>query len=115
MKVWQLSSVVDCDLGLLTRTAVQRPEWAEYADWYSNYKQIVSAQDRGKLDHVLPTGYVLAVLSQINREYFRGRDGWLRSRRRSPDDEVFSAADAFKKYGGEKLEAALEHGADYVG
>lgn len=114
MKVWQLASLVRERPELLSTVAAQRPEWLPFRQTFANLDVLFRRNDRSELDAELPDEYVVQVLSLLPRSCFLGTDGWLRSRRHSPEDQELPFLDAYVRYGGTVLEDVCEYGSVQV-
>lgn len=111
MKFWQLHAVVRSeDQAKIRSAAASRTEWNFIDDWLANFSDLVTTQDRTKLDYELPDDFVRVVLKGVKLRYYLGRDGYLRSRKRSFRDKRMSALEAFDRFGGEVIEDVLEKG-----
>jgi hypothetical protein len=107
MKFCQLLSVSDSPR--LADAASSDPDWAVYGKWVDDLTDICHAQDRAKLDHTLPNGFVRKVLTGSSQRVFYS-SGQLRSYRFGPSDEQLSLVEAFDRFGGTALEEAFEKG-----
>jgi hypothetical protein len=114
MKFWELTSITREKPGALLEAALSRPEWKFVADWLADMSELSRRQDREKLDHVLPTEFVRAVLGKIDRVFYFEEPDILRSRKFPSTDLELSTLDAFNLYGGSALEDALEKGMTHV-
>lgn len=70
MKVWQLHSILAGNQELCASIASVRPEWAQFHEWFNRIDQIITSQDRAKLDFELPPEFVRQVLAQSERDFF---------------------------------------------
>jgi hypothetical protein len=109
MKYWQLRSVVR-NVEPFRSVAESNRDWQEFLIWLKNEASIVQSQDRAKLDYQLPDLFVKTVLAQSDLTCYVSHDGWLRSYKTSPEDEVVTVLDAFNRFGADKLEEAWEKG-----
>jgi hypothetical protein len=110
MKLWQLMSIMRDNRALLQSIASSQENWKQFVTWIEDFGKLVQAQDRSKLDYILPDGLVRLALSHSEEVCFLSRDGWLRSRRVSPDDELLPALEVYQRYGGDVLEDVFEYG-----
>jgi hypothetical protein len=111
MKYWQLMSVMRANKQckeLINIVASAQVEWQFVAEWLAQDAILVNTQDRAKLDYELPDAFVRAALEKSDLKFYLSEDGWLRSWKMSPSDELMTAVNAFNRYGGEKLEDAYE-------
>lgn len=115
MKLWQLVSVLDNNMAALQSIASSRESWRYLEPWFASFGELVQAQERAKLDHELPESFVILAVSSSKKVCFLSKDKWLRSWRMSPDDELLSALDVYRKYGGDTLERVCENGAVATG
>lgn len=112
MKLWQLVSVMSQNnhIGAIKSVASSKPQWLEFAAWLEDWDALVDTQDRAKLDYVLPEDLVLSVLERSDLPCFLSNNCVMRSWRFSPIDVSISLAEAYRRYGGDVLEQAFEHG-----
>jgi hypothetical protein len=110
MKLWQLVSIMPDDTPLLQSIASSQENWKQFVIWFEDFGRLVEVQDRSKLDYVLPDGLVRLALARSEKVCFLSKDGWLRSWRMSPDDELLSALEVYQRYGGDVLEDVFEKG-----
>ncbi len=114
MKFWQLLSLSKGQKGLIPEKASQREEWSRFGKWYEQADALITAQDRGVLDHPLPDDFVRCVLSDLPIVYYLSGDSWLRRVPRAPGDKPLSILDAYNSYG-DLVEEVWERGPIQVG
>jgi hypothetical protein len=95
---------------LLQSIASSQENWKQFVIWFEDFGKLVHAQDRSKLDYELPDGMVRLALAHSEEVCFLSKDGWLRSWRMSPDDELLPALEVYQRYGGDVLEDVFEKG-----
>lgn len=108
MKLWELVSACRTEPELLQRLSAN-PAWSRYLAAVNDFDRLVDAQDRSTLDAEVPDDACLQVLSGSRAVYFLA-DGFVRTTKRSPDDQQLSAAEVFSRYGGSFLEDVNESG-----
>jgi len=95
-------------------TSLIKPEWDLYYEWYLNDSEIVNAQDREKLDAIIPDELSRDALGRSTKMLFL--DGKiLRSRKFGKHDIQISLLTAFERFGGEIVEDVFEKGSFEVG
>ncbi len=110
MKLWQLVSIMECDMALMSRVAAQRADWKTYELMLGRYEQLVQSQDRAVLDSVVETDFAIAVLKNVRRNLHLSADNQLRSWPFDPYAQVMSVLEAVTRYGGDIVEDVLEKG-----
>jgi hypothetical protein len=110
MKLWQLDSILRGERELCKTIALSQSDWHQFGDWFAQMGQLVSAQDRAKLDRDLPVEFVRKVLSLSQRTYYLSQGQILRATQLLPNDVAMTALQAFDCFGGTALEDALEYG-----
>lgn len=113
MEFWQLMSILD-DRDRAIEIASSRASWHVFEYWMQDYGRIVASNDREKLDYVVPVELAEECLQLYPKLMFFSPDGHLRSFRATPDDEIISAVDAFRRYGGNAVHEAYEYGSYLV-
>jgi hypothetical protein len=111
MKLWQLMSIMDGEKALLRSIASSQTGWGQFVTWIDDFENLVRAQDRSKLDYVLPDDMVRLALARSEKACFLDMDGWLRSRRMSPDDVLLPVLEIYQRFGGDLLEEVFDKGA----
>lgn len=114
MKFWQLASITSDDVGVITRVASTRPIWKQYESLSSNFSSLVKAQDRVALDSMVTTDFAVAVLGEIQRNFYLSSDNWLRSWQLDTTDQALPILEAFKRYGADIVEFVCERGATQI-
>ena len=110
MKLWQLISALGGDTQAAVKTAATKKEWALFAAWLQQYADLVKSQDRQTLDFELPADFVRKCLRPLRLGFYLGKDGHIRSRRKSLFDRKLTAVQVFDRFGGDVLEEILEYG-----
>jgi hypothetical protein len=108
MKFWELVSVCRSKPHLLERLA-DRPDWAQYLDWYHDFNRLVRTRDRTKLDAEIPEDACVHVLTELRMPYYEA-DTHIRLRRHNHTDKVRTAVDIYRRFGGTCLEDVNEFG-----
>ncbi|MDB5432345.1 MAG: hypothetical protein JWP35_3461 [Caulobacter sp.] len=110
IRLWQLTSIARGGGDLLSRIAESREDWRKYVELMRDYSGLVARQDRASLDTIVDIDFAEAVLGQVDQHLFLSPDRWLRSHHAGHRDETLSMLEAFRRYGGEVVEDALEYG-----
>jgi len=113
MKFWQLNSIMRSEPAVLEAILI-KPEWDRYYEWYLNDSEIVAAQDREKLDAIMPNDLVRDVLKDSKQKLFLDGDT-LRSYKFGDNDVQISVLSAVERFGGEIVEDVFEKGSFKVG
>jgi hypothetical protein len=103
MKWWELCWLSD-DEDL--RKVLSEPPWQKFRQWLDNEEAIVAAQRREILDSIVPDGLCLAALEKCRWCFgvVNGQLGWGEgSDHWPPGTRVFSAVEAYRRYGGSVL------------
>jgi hypothetical protein len=108
MKFWELVSVCRSEPQVLQRLS-ENPAWADYLAWTADFDRLVDAQDRSKLDAVVPDDACRHVLAGSSKTYYLS-DGYLRVTARDSADQILNSVDVFNTYGGGRLEEVQEAG-----
>jgi hypothetical protein len=114
MKFWELASVMGEEEPVL-EAVLRQNEWQKYHAWYQTYDQLVTSQDRERLDTILPDALIKDVLGKARLRYYLDETSFpeqsiLRGRRVNDADVEMSALTAFERFGGMVLEDTLEKG-----
>ena len=112
MKFWELTSIFRGEKDLLEQTLHQN-KWQKYFHNYMNLDQIVKVQDRDTLDEEIPNDLAIEVCSKSQMKFWvypEMRPPLLSSYKFADTYPVYeiSIKDAFIKFGGHKLEEAIE-------
>jgi hypothetical protein len=83
--------------------------WVKFLDWYRSFDTLVNQQDRVKLDAEVPEEACAYVLSESRARYYLS-NGYVRVRPAGPSDQVLTAVDVLRSYGGGFLEQVIEAG-----
>jgi hypothetical protein len=108
MKFWELMSVCRDEPKLLDHLA-DSPDWAEYAAWWRNERELIINQDRAKLDHQLSDDVCRHVLAGSDVRY-RIIHGHVRCVPRDSEGQTYSAVEIYDRFGGSTLEEVKEFG-----
>ena len=112
MKFWELTSIFRSEKDLLEQTLNQN-KWQKYFQSYLDLEQIIKVQDRNTLDEEIPDDLAVEVCSKSQIKF------WFYAQMRPPclssykfadiyPVDVLPIKDAFRKFGGHKVEEALE-------
>ncbi len=108
MKFWELLSVLRF-LRISLSTVDLDERWNKYKKWDKNLREIVDRQDRSILDSVVPDELCQILFSCSEKNLYFSK-GYLRMRPVHGPDTSISVLEAYKLYGGEKVQDAIEKG-----
>ena len=112
MKFWELTSIFRSEKVLLKQTLNQN-KWQKYFDNYMNLDHIVKVQNRNILDEEIPDDLANEVCAKSQIKFWvypQMLPPCLSSYKFADTNPVneLSILDAFKNFGGHKVEEALE-------
>lgn len=108
MKFWELTSICRDEPDLLIE-ALRGYSDQKYADWFDDMPNIVSQQQREKLDAVVPSELCEAALKFHKGKLYKS-GSQVRTNRADPSDAEVSYIEVFRMFGANFLEEVLEKG-----
>jgi len=114
VKFWQLVSITNDDMRLISHVASLRPNWEKYILLVRDFDQLVQSQDRAALDSIVDADFSAAVLTNVKRDLYLSSDDWLRSWRFDHNDQLITILEAVTSYGADIVEDVYEKGSHKV-
>lgn len=108
MKFWELTSILRDEPDLLKKALLDYPD-QRYADWFGDMQNVVSQQQREKLDAVMPNELCEAALKSHKGKLYK-TGSQVRTNRTNPSEAEVSYFEVFRMFGGDFLEEVLEKG-----
>ena len=108
MKFWELTSICRDEPDLLAKVLHGYSD-QKYANWLDDMANIVSQQQREKLDAVVPHELCEAVLKPHKGKLYKNGPH-VRANRLNPTDAEVSYFEVFSLFGAQFLEEVLEKG-----
>ena len=108
MKFWELTSICRDEPDVLAKVLHDYSD-QKYANWFNDMPNIVSQQQREKLDAVVPSDLCEVALKSHKGKLYRNGPQ-VRANRLKPSDLEVSYFEVFRMFGAQFLEEVLEKG-----
>lgn len=107
MRLWELDSVFRGSREELLREIISGDQWRPFRDDFSNIDKLTMAQDRARLDRVLPESLVMEALSHLDQKYVIKHNHLMLADEGEPG---LSAVEVAHSYGSSIIEDVQEYG-----